>query len=1331
MKFRPVCSRRLLSVAILAVCSGQAQAVDNYLWTGASGGELTNSSNWAWLEPPAIYTPPDLISDSLSLRFYTDTLPDIGAPYSIINSGSIPNLSSLYFYGGEFNLSGSEMTLGRSIDGSLVSNGLPLYYGGYISARDASSILISNDINGSVSGVPVGLGFNATYGSDLTLDGSLSASEFSFSAGSHYSNATQGTGTVDGFITVNGAINFHPYQSDRYDGNGQQIFEGTTSAPDFIVGAYGNSVIEINSDIINPNNYLSTWDTSMRLSATENASVVINGNVVMDTVELGTYSGTNYETANTSVTVNGDITTSQLEFLSQGSKVLTGAVSVDGRVKGNNFINTAGEREWELIDESQNKIILAEGSIVLTDAAGAILDSRVVSNGIGHQFNLHSYSSLMLDNSGTANSDRFADTMNIALGEGSSLSVLGNSGSAINEVMGAINVASTISDESGSYSGMHLHVGESNLLIDGAGAGATLNADGLQIGILRWLNIGTGIGQVLGGGGVNPALLLNNAPTLNGDGMIDDVVINHREYATYNGSSGVISATTSTDLNTASTSDNVLVNADTALLGSVSVQSLAIDANITGSGTESISVTSGNVLVAEGQQNNVSANLDFGTVEGRLQTFGDSRFEGTVTADNGLSVRGTGNVTVNALALTGGVKIQGASLTVDSDLNLNNNEVFLTQGSLILNGQTTNSAGNLIHGGAIADYINSSINNYPVGSGLVNHGSFINEGIIDYGSLEHGFDNLAFVNNGGTLINQNNGDITVKSLINNGGIITNNASLYAETVFNNGGEFTSSSSANYRGWNIVNDQNGYVNLLGDSRGNISNLSGEISFGYSGLHELSYLTNSDYISNYGRLRGSISNLEGGVFNNQHIILEGYIHNEGVFNNSGTINRSDGEYTECHEEVINGKIEFFCDTIQTYAGNIITSGPGVFNNSGTINSEGLVLVEDGGRLTNSGTINADGIWVRGVNGTTGQASRLSNNTNGRLSGVSLSSGALLSNSGTINGLLANYLGSTVTNNATGVINSLTARNDAVVDNSGTIAGLSLATGATATNSSTVNRSLSVDATSSFTNSGTVNVWQGATNAGQIINEASGTLALAFLNPSTNSGSIQNDGVIENRGDMEITADGDITGTGSYTQYFGSTVVDGSMTQANINIMGGSLGGSGVVVGDLVIGPNGTVQPGNSPGILTIDGDFTLEEDARLNLEIDGTDAGQFDQLIVTGAFSALGRINFTLGEGVDESIFTSTDPGVDPLISLFDIFYVGTEATNAFDLSLVAALDTRISTFAGDVFAMSLIDDGNGGFTSEISAVPVPAAVWLFGSGLIGLIGFAKRKTCLAA
>ena len=33
--------------------------------------------------------------------------------------------------------------------------------------------------------------------------------------------------------------------------------------------------------------------------------------------------------------------------------------------------------------------------------------------------------------------------------------------------------------------------------------------------------------------------------------------------------------------------------------------------------------------------------------------------------------------------------------------------------------------------------------------------------------------------------------------------------------------------------------------------------------------------------------------------------------------------------------------------------------------------------------------------------------------------------------------------------------------------------------------------------------------------------------------------------------------------------------------------------------------------------------------------------------------------------------------------------------------------------------------------EVSAVPVPAAIWLFGTALIGLVGFSKRKSRIAA
>lgn len=40
--------------------------------------------------------------------------------------------------------------------------------------------------------------------------------------------------------------------------------------------------------------------------------------------------------------------------------------------------------------------------------------------------------------------------------------------------------------------------------------------------------------------------------------------------------------------------------------------------------------------------------------------------------------------------------------------------------------------------------------------------------------------------------------------------------------------------------------------------------------------------------------------------------------------------------------------------------------------------------------------------------------------------------------------------------------------------------------------------------------------------------------------------------------------------------------------------------------------------------------------------------------------------------------------------------------------------------------SVVINGGINLTMKPAAVPLPAAVWLFGSGLIGLIGFAKRK-----
>jgi hypothetical protein len=46
--------------------------------------------------------------------------------------------------------------------------------------------------------------------------------------------------------------------------------------------------------------------------------------------------------------------------------------------------------------------------------------------------------------------------------------------------------------------------------------------------------------------------------------------------------------------------------------------------------------------------------------------------------------------------------------------------------------------------------------------------------------------------------------------------------------------------------------------------------------------------------------------------------------------------------------------------------------------------------------------------------------------------------------------------------------------------------------------------------------------------------------------------------------------------------------------------------------------------------------------------------------------------------------------------------------------------------GDPNSLAQIYFDNASMTIDVAAVPVPAAVWLFGSGLVGLVGVARRK-----
>lgn len=72
------------------------------------------------------------------------------------------------------------------------------------------------------------------------------------------------------------------------------------------------------------------------------------------------------------------------------------------------------------------------------------------------------------------------------------------------------------------------------------------------------------------------------------------------------------------------------------------------------------------------------------------------------------------------------------------------------------------------------------------------------------------------------------------------------------------------------------------------------------------------------------------------------------------------------------------------------------------------------------------------------------------------------------------------------------------------------------------------------------------------------------------------------------------------------------------------------------------------------------------------------------------------------------------------------------------SLAAGIDSQIMTLWGANFSADVFDGTYGGATlgmdlvldltrPGLKVVPVPAAVWLFGSGLLGLVGVARRRT----
>lgn len=167
------------------------------------------------------------------------------------------------------------------------------------------------------------------------------------------------------------------------------------------------------------------------------------------------------------------------------------------------------------------------------------------------------------------------------------------------------------------------------------------------------------------------------------------------------------------------------------------------------------------------------------------------------------------------------------------------------------------------------------------------------------------------------------------------------------------------------------------------------------------------------------------------------------------------------------------------------------------------------------------------------------------------------------------------------------------------------------------------------------------------------------------------------------------------------------------------GGTLTGNGGFIVGNVNNWGGTVSPGSSPGMMTIEGNYTQQPLAflrqtggQLQIELAGRDQGiSYDFLHVTGTTTLDGLLDLSLLNGFEHSI-RSTDS--------FTILTSDGGLTGAFDN---VGSDHRLETEWGSFLVTY---DSHSVVLSDFVAVPETSSLLLTGLGVCGAIAVAVRK-----